>query len=505
MSIRAELPTQAPAKGPARGRVPWAAAVSALLVSLNLRPAVTSVAAAFPALASVFGPAYAPGSPWLAALGSAPILAFGLSAPLGPWLARRWGLAPALTTSMLALAAALALRVASPALLLPGTVIAGCAIMVGSVLVPQLVKANGGATWLAGITTMGMGSGAAIGAALLTPTATWWGLPGALGAWALPAIAAGAVAWATLRPRQTSAPGGAPDGDAAPPLETAARVPRGAHDGGASVARDGASPSSAAAPLPARGQDAIACAEAASSSAAAPLRARGQDAIACAEAPPSSAATRAPHPGAIARTTVAPSSSVGAPPRGRLLRNRTALAITAYFGVQALLYFAVTSWLPTYLADRGANAEAASGLLAWFSVAGLPASFVVPMIVGRRRGARIVGPGIGLAIGACLVWVLAGPLSIMPIAIAALGFSQASTLAFAFTLIVIRSHDAATAGRLSALAQGAGFALASIGPFAAGWAHGATGGWVAPFAGMAVAAVVLAGLGALAVRGPEVR
>ncbi|MEA5455717.1 MFS transporter [Sinomonas sp. JGH33] len=433
MSIRAELSRQAPAHGSAPRRVPWAAAITALLISLNLRPAITSVAAAFPALAGAFGSAYAPGSPWLAALGSAPILAFGLSAPLGPWLARRWGLAPALTTSMLALAAALALRVASPALLLPGTVVAGCAIMVGSVLIPQLVKASGGSTWLSGVTTMGMAGGAAIGAALLIPSATWWGLPGALGAWALPAVAAGAVAWASLRPRRESA------------------APR-------------------------------------------------------EEAPPSSAVpSPAPGSGEIARAVAAPSSAGASPRRPRLLRHRTALAITAYFGVQALLYFAVTSWLATYLADRGSNAAAASGLLAWFSVAGLPASFVVPVIVGRRRGARIVGPGIGLAIAACLVWVLAGPLSIMPLAIAALGFSQGSTLAFAFTLIVVRSHDAVTAGRLSALAQGAGFALASVGPFAAGWAHGTTGGWAAPFVGMAVAAVVLAGLGALAVRGPEVR
>ncbi|NUP73691.1 MAG: hypothetical protein HOQ07_03435, partial [Sinomonas sp.] len=129
MAARTELSRPEPAVVQRRG-APWLVVTAAALLSLNLRPAVTSVAAALPALGDFFGPDFGAGSPWLLALGSAPVLAFGLSAPLGPLLARRLGLGPALTTAMLALALALALRVGSPAYLLPGTVIAGSAIMV---------------------------------------------------------------------------------------------------------------------------------------------------------------------------------------------------------------------------------------------------------------------------------------------------------------------------------------------------------------------------------------
>ena len=394
--------------------------LAAVLVALNLRPAVTSVAAAFPELGSAFGPAFASGSPWLLALGSAPVLAFGISAGLGPWLAARWGLGHTLTTAMLALAAALAVRVAAPELLLPGTVAAGMAIMVGSVLVPQLVKAHGGAAWFSGLATTGMGGGAAVGAALLAPTAGVAGVPAALATWALPAVAAAAVVALALRRRRASLPAGGP-----------ARAP----------VRAGETPAE----------------------------------------PPAAG-----------------------PRRSQLLRNPTALAIAAYFGVQATLYFALTSWLPSFLVWRGAGAAEASALLAWFSLAGLPATLVVPMLLGRRRWRGALGPGIGVVLAASILWVLAAPLPSMPLAVAVLGLAQSAALGYALAMVVVRTSSAPTAGRLSALSQGAGFTLAAAGPYAVGAGAQLAGGWSVPFIAMAALALVLVWLGIVAHRGREV-
>ncbi|WP_139346581.1 MFS transporter [Sinomonas mesophila] len=391
-------------------RPTWPVVIAAVLVALNLRPAVTSIAAAFPELGAAFGPAFSAGTPWLLALGSAPVLAFGLSAGLGPWLAARCGLARTLTGAMLALAAALVLRVAAPELLLAGSAAAGIAIMVGSVLVPQLVKAHGGAAWFSGLATMGMGGGAAIGAALLTPSAAAVGLPAALATWAAPAAAAALVVALSLGSRRRAA--------------------------------QGAGPFRAAAPAPDAGRP--------------------------------------------------------------LLKHPTAVAIAAYFGVQATLYFALTSWLPSFLVSRGAEAAEASALLAWFSVAGLPATLVVPMLLGRRRWRGALGPGIGVVLAASILWVLVAPLPLMPLAIAVLGLAQSGALGYALAMVVVRASGAAVAGRLSALSQGAGFTLAAAGPPAAGAAVQLTGGWTAPFAGMAALALALVWLGVVAHRGREV-
>ncbi|MMZ69892.1 Inner membrane transport protein YeaN [compost metagenome] len=49
----------------------------------------------------------------------------------------------------------------------------------------------------------------------------------------------------------------------------------------------------------------------------------------------------------------------------------------------------------------------------------------------------------------------------------------------ALTLIVLRSKDAHVAANLSSMAQGVGYTLASLGPFAVGLVHDLTGGWEA--------------------------
>src|SRR5690242_18998482 len=107
------------------------------MVSVNLRPAITTVAGVMGKIPGVFGldPALLP------LLGTLPVLAFGVSGPIGPWLARRIGAGRAVAVALLVLAAALVGRATVPALLLHGTFLAGMAIMAASVLVPQIVKA----------------------------------------------------------------------------------------------------------------------------------------------------------------------------------------------------------------------------------------------------------------------------------------------------------------------------------------------------------------------------
>jgi MFS transporter, CP family, cyanate transporter len=162
--------------------------VALVLVSVNLRPAITTVAGVMGQLEGGFGL-----DPYLLPLlGALPLLAFGVSAPCGPWPARRLGTGPAVALALLALAVALVMRVLVPGLLLPGTFLAGASIMTASVLVPQIVKANRGTGWWTGLCTMGFGLGAAMGAGLVRPLqhALGGSLAWALAVWAFPALLA---------------------------------------------------------------------------------------------------------------------------------------------------------------------------------------------------------------------------------------------------------------------------------------------------------------------------
>ncbi|MFJ4224823.1 MFS transporter [Microbacterium sp. NPDC089695] len=343
---------------------------AALLIGVNLRPSITSTAALLAPAAERFD--LTPTQTSL--LATLPIIAFGVSAPIGPFLARRRGTAEALMWIMLALAGALVLRVTVPGGLLVGTFVAGLAIMAGGTLLPQYLKSlRASGLWI-GLSTMSFSAGAAIGAGLTVPVHALTESPAvALGAWALPAVLA-----------------------------------------------------------------------------------------------------------AAAMALVARRRSAGAPPSVRVSVSSSSLTtvsfVTAMFGLQAMLFFAVAAWLPRMLGDRGVDPQTAGGLLALVNVAGLVPTLLAPIAARRRRLLRALVPVLGAVMLGAFAWLSSGAGS--PVAMAVtLGAVQSAVFGLSLALIVILAEDEASAGLLSAVAQGVGYAFAGAGSLLVGILRDVTGSW----------------------------
>jgi MFS transporter, CP family, cyanate transporter len=120
---------------PARG---GALLVTGILVlSLNLRAAITSLPPVFPELEAALHIS----ASTLALLAAIPVLCFGVFSGTAAPLSRRFGEERVLGAALVLLAAGLLLRGLSPTVLLfPGTVVAGAAIALMNVLLPSLVK-----------------------------------------------------------------------------------------------------------------------------------------------------------------------------------------------------------------------------------------------------------------------------------------------------------------------------------------------------------------------------
>ncbi|MGN8026167.1 MFS transporter [Microbacterium sp. 22242] len=321
-------------------------------------------------------------------LATLPVIAFGLTAMLGPLLARRIGTTRAILAAMSVLAVGLVLRVLSGWMLLPGTFLAGAAIMVAATLLPPYLKALGASGLWVGLSSMSFGIGAALGAGLAVPLDEAFGLRPALAAWAALAVLAALAMLAAGR-------------------GSAATVPRG--------------------------------------------------------------------------------QPVSIPAETRL----TVALMTAVFSLQALLYFAVTTWLPLILSAHGESRGAAGGLLGWFSLIGLIPTLVAPVIARRRRILTWFGPGLGLVMAAGFVWLgLDGGHDAAVVTV--LGIAQNAGFGLAMGLLVSLSADEASAGILSAIAQGIGYAVAGSGSLLLGIVHDASGAWAVSLLLMALCAALLA-------------
>ncbi len=157
-----------------------------ILVGLNLRPALSSLAPLLPRIEgegvlSVLV---------LSSLTTLPVLCLGLFAPFAPWLAQRLGMERSLALALIVLSAGLALRGFSHApLLFAGTIMAGAAIGILGTLLPALVKRElaDKADLMTGVYTMALCLGGALGAGLSIPLANL------LGSWSF-----SLMAWASL-------------------------------------------------------------------------------------------------------------------------------------------------------------------------------------------------------------------------------------------------------------------------------------------------------------------
>jgi MFS transporter, CP family, cyanate transporter len=186
--------------------------------------------------------------------------------------------------------------------------------------------------------------------------------------------------------------------------------------------------------------------------------------------------------GSGAPAPAAPAALAGGPAAGRIKVYRYALTwqVTAFMGLQSLLYYAALSWLPTIFQDRGSSAVTAGNLLALMGVGNLATSLIVPVLAHRRPGQRtlVVPSLIGTAAG--LAGSLWAPLGQAPLWVLVLGISQGSCLGLAIFFMMARAPNPGVAASLSAFAQSVGYLAASAGPLEVGLLHTATGSWDIP-------------------------
>lgn len=194
---------------------------------------------------------------------------------------------------------------------------------------------------------------------------------------------------------------------------------------------------------------------------------------------PAAVATLAWIPFARPAPAVAPAA--GGPGRA-VWRTPLAWQVTGFMGLQSSLAYIMFGWVPLVLQERGLSAVDAGFVAALMSVGQAPAALLVPTLAARlrdQRGAALLI--VGLTLSAYLATVF-GPLRLVVAATLLLGFGLGGCFGLGLTIIVLRARDAAGAAALSAMAQGVGYTIASLGPLGYGLAHEAGGGWVLPSA-----------------------
>jgi CP family cyanate transporter-like MFS transporter len=192
-------------------------------------------------------------------------------------------------------------------------------------------------------------------------------------------------------------------------------------------------------------------------------------------------------PVAVALAAWIPQLRVGAADAGTdetkprsLWRDRLAWNVMAFMGLVTLIYYACLSWLPAIYTERGVDEAEAGFLLMVMNLTGLVGNLVAPTMAERMRDQRVaVAATVAIATAGVLgIWL--APASTALVWVTLFGISQGAALSLALLLMVLRAPDAATAARLSSMAQAGGYLIGAAGPLVMGLLYTSTGGWTAP-------------------------
>jgi len=185
---------------------------------------------------------------------------------------------------------------------------------------------------------------------------------------------------------------------------------------------------------------------------------------------------------------------------GRVWRSPLAWSLMLMFSMTALNTYAMFAWLPSILIDiADATPSQAGLLLSLYSVMGLPASLLIPVLAVRLRNV-----GVLIAAGVLLFILGYGGMLLLPaqgtwLWVVMIGLGPLF-FPLALVLINLRTRTHAGAVALSSFVQSFGYAVGALGPLLVGVLHQATGAWTGPLLLLLGTAFVVAVVGIVVAR-----
>nr|AIA16979.1 Major Facilitator Superfamily [uncultured bacterium] len=166
---------------------------------------------------------------------------------------------------------------------------------------------------------------------------------------------------------------------------------------------------------------------------------------------------------------------------GNIWRSRLAWQISLFMGLQSFLFYVAIAWLPQILVDRGSDPETAGWMLFLMQLAGLPATFLVPVWAGKLADQRgVVAVVIAFSAAGWIGLLLDQKAQWAWLWVIFIGIALGAFISLALAFMGLRTHSASQAAQLSGMAQSVGYLLAAIGPTLAGLVHDLTHSWQLP-------------------------
>ncbi|MBD8006098.1 CynX/NimT family MFS transporter [Bacillus norwichensis] len=174
-----------------------------------------------------------------------------------------------------------------------------------------------------------------------------------------------------------------------------------------------------------------------------------------------------------------------------LLKSPLAWQVAFFMGLQSFIFYCLISWLPEILYSHGFSRSLSGWLLSVVQFAGLPASFIIPVVAGKMNNQRGLVLGLGAVYLISFTGLLFGSGPLIYLSVVMVGIAQGAGFSLALTFLVLRARDVMAASRLSGMAQSLGYFLAAVGPTLIGYEFDHTHSWFLPILTLMIVAIFM--------------
>lgn len=162
-------------------------------------------------------------------------------------------------------------------------------------------------------------------------------------------------------------------------------------------------------------------------------------------------------------------------------REPRAWMISAFFALQAGLFYAVATWAVARYQEAGLSAAHSNSLFSLAMLMGLPSSFLLPWLVQRVRNHYLLMVACAGLTCCSLLMITLVPTFIPELWALSLGFAMSGSFALSLLLPIYEAGSPLAVSRWTAMMLGLGYSVGCLTPVFSGLARDLSGTYQVPF------------------------
>ncbi|WP_033153497.1 CynX/NimT family MFS transporter [Streptococcus equinus] len=164
-----------------------------------------------------------------------------------------------------------------------------------------------------------------------------------------------------------------------------------------------------------------------------------------------------------------------------LWKNKAAIALLIFGGLQSLLFYTGMTWLPTMASQAGVSSEAAGILASIYSLMSLPFSLTIPTLTtslsSKNRKIMLAIVSICGIAGTGMLLFQTSSFTYWLIVNILIGIAVSALFPYMLVAFSMKSHTPSQTAQLSGMVQSGGYLLAAFGPTLFGYSFDIFGSW----------------------------